>query len=177
MYPIIRVIKELYKNRNAPDLSSDGTHVSWHRCWPQDIDMFLEMNNGRIPTIMELGRFGLAQRVGLIKTLKDRGWGLTVAGTSIRYRKRIKPFVRFKMHSKAVCWDARFIYIAQSIWIGDDCAAHALFRTGVVSKGKLVPTHDVFTATKRDAASPPTPDWVQNWIDAEATRPWPPEQI
>ena len=175
MYPIIRVLKELVKSRGASDLPPDGTHVSYHRCWPQDIDMFMEMNNGRILTIFELGRFGLAKRVGLIKALRENGWGLTVAGTSVRYRKRIKPFVRFRMDSKAVYWDERFIYISQSIWIGDQCACNALFRTGVVKNHKLVPTQEVFTLAKVDSTSPSAPAWVQNWIDAEQTRPWPPD--
>ena len=174
MYPIVRVLKEVAKNRNAPDLQPTGEHVSHHRCWPQDIDMFMEMNNGRILTIFELGRFGLAKRVGLLTALKENGWGLTVAGTSVRYRKRIKPFVKFRMHSNAPCWDDKFIYVNQSIWIDDTCAANALFRTGVVNKGKLVPTADVFAATNRDPVSPAPPDWIQNWIDAEKTRLWPP---
>ncbi len=175
MYPIIRIAKELFLHRSARDLPPDGTHVSWHRCWPQDIDVFMEMNNGRILTIMELGRFGLAQRVGLIDTLRAKGWGLTVAGTSIRYRKRIKPFVRFKMVSRVVAWDDRFFYIVQSIWLGDTCAANSLFRTGVTSKGKLVPAQQVFEAAGKDPTSPAIPGWVQNWIDAESTRAWPPD--
>jgi len=137
--------------------------------------MFMEMNNGRILTIMELGRFGLAQRVGLIKALKDNNWGLTVAGTSVRYRKRIKPFAKFEMRSKAACWDERFIYITQSIWLGEECACHALFRTGVVSNHRLVPTAQALAATGHDLPSPKPESWIQNWIDAEATRPWPPD--
>ena len=175
MYPIVRIIKEIVTNRRAPELGSTDTHVSYHRCWPQDIDMYMEMNNGRILTIFELGRFGLAQRAGLIDILREHGWGLTVAGSSIRYRKRIKPFVRFRMDSRVACWDERFIYLVQSIWIGDDCAANLLIRTGIVSKGKLVPTADVFAAGDKSPISPPAPDWIQNWIDAEKTRVWPPE--
>ena len=136
--------------------------------------MFMEMNNGRILTVMELGRFGLAKRVGLLKALKDQGWGLTVAGTSVRYRKRIKPLVRFRMNSRAACWDDKFIYIDQTIWLGADCACQALFRTGVVKNHRLVPTKEVFETVGKDLTSPETPEWIQNWIDAEKTRPWPP---
>lgn len=175
MYPYIRAIKELIKNRKAKPLTVTGTHVSYHRCWPQDIDMFIEMNNGRIPTIMELGRFGMAMRIGLIKAIREARWGLTVAGTSIRYRKRITPFTRFKMVTKVACWDDRFVYITQSIWVGDSCAAHALFRTGVVNNHRLVSTNEVLEKLGDTTTSPPIPDWIQNWIDAEATRPWPPD--
>jgi hypothetical protein len=69
-------------------------------CLPLDADMFWEMNNGRILTFYDLGRFGLAQRIGLMRTLRDRGWGLVVAGSSVRYRARIRPFQRFELRTR-----------------------------------------------------------------------------
>ncbi len=175
MYPFVRLAKEIWVHRKAPDLPVTGTHVSHHRCWPQDLDGFLEMNNGRILTIFDLGRFGLARRVGLLRVLRQERWGLTMAGVSVRYRKRITPFVAFRMVSRAVGWDHRFFYIDQQIWIGDDCAVQGLYRSAVVERGKLVDPGRVFAALGRDEPSPPLPDWVGAWIDADATRPWPPE--
>ena len=84
MYPMVRLVKEVVKARRMPPLHVLGTHVSHHRCWPQDIDYFFEMNNGRILTILDLGRTGLAQRVGLLRALRENGWGLTIAGSSGR---------------------------------------------------------------------------------------------
>ena len=176
MYPFLRLAKEFVVSRNAPPLDTLGVHVSTHRCWPQDIDGFLEMNNGRILTILDLGRTILARRVGLLKALSENRWGLTMAGVSVRYRKRIRPFVKFKVISRAVGWDDRFFYLDQSIWIGDTCAVQALYRSAVTDKNGLVKPDVVFTAAGKTEDPPPLPDWIQNWIDAEATRPWPPEQ-
>ncbi|MEL6683489.1 MAG: acyl-CoA thioesterase [Pseudomonadota bacterium] len=115
MYPIVRLIKEVLRARKMPALAPLGTHVSYHRCWPHDIDQFIEMNNGRILTILDLGRTGLAQRVGLLRALSKNRWGLTMAGCSVMYRKRIRPFVKFRVVSKCVGWDERFMYLDQSI--------------------------------------------------------------
>ncbi len=175
MYPFIRLAKEMFINRNASALPITGTHVSYHRCWPQDIDVFMEMNNGRILTILDLGRMALGQRAGLLGTLKANGWGLTVAGNSVRYRKRIRPFVRFKLVSRAVGWDARFMYLEQSIWIDGECAVQALFRAAVTDKNGIVEPGRIIEAMDQDKTSPALPTWVQNWIDADATRPWPPQ--
>ena len=175
MYPIVRLAKEMVLHRHAGDLPPLGTHVSHHRCWPQDIDVFMEMNNGRILTILDLGRTVLARRVGLLAALKRNGWGLTMAGVSVRYRRRIKPFVTFRMVSRAIGWDDRFMYLDQSIWIGEDCAVQALYRSAVTDANGLVPPARVFDAMGLAGDRPELPAWVKNWIDAEATRPWPPE--
>ncbi len=33
--------------------------------WPQDIDPFLELNNGRYVTLLDLGRYGFGTRVDI----------------------------------------------------------------------------------------------------------------
>ena len=174
MYPIFRVIKEHLRARRMSPLGPLDTHVSHHRCWPQDIDNFLEMNNGRILSVLDIGRTGLATRVGLINALTRNRWALTMAGCSVRYRRRIRPFVKFRIVSKAVGWDHRFFYIDQSIWIGDECAVQVLYRSAVTDKNGIVAPERVFADVGYDGASPALPDWVKAWADADATRPWPP---
>ena len=71
MYPIVRVVKEYLSASKMPPLTALEAHTSHHRCWPQDIDQYLEMNNGRILSILDIGRTGLAARVGLITALRQ----------------------------------------------------------------------------------------------------------
>ena len=143
MYPIVRLTKEVLNARQKPPLHPLGHHVSWHRCWPQDIDNYLEMNNGRILTILDIGRGGLAQRTGLLDALRANRWGLTIAGSSVRYRKRIRPFAKFRTVSRSVGWGRRFFYLEQTIWLGDDCAVQGLFRAAVTDRnGCLLYTSD-----------------------------------
>ena len=138
--------------------------------------MFLEMNNGRILTLYEFGRFQASVRMGLWALLKERGWGFAVAGTSIRYRRRITPFERYEMRTRIATWDERFVYIEQGMFKRNgDCASHVLFRTAVVKGGRAVPTDEVTAALGITSPRPEPAEWIANWIDAEATRPWPPE--
>jgi hypothetical protein len=51
---------------------------------------------------------------------------------------------------------------------------HALMRTGVTEKGRLVETRRVADAMGLSPDSPPLPDWAASWTDADAKRPWPP---
>lgn len=178
MFPFIRLMNELRRARRMPALeNATDTHVSHHICMPWDLDMFMELNNGRALTLFDLGRMGMAQRVGLIDLLKRERWGMTMAGSSVRYRKRVLLFERFEVRSRAVGFDDKFIYLEQSMWKRNgECANHVLYRTAITDKNGLVRTDRVMKAWGRDPVSPPIPDWVKNWIEAEATRPWPPMQ-
>jgi acyl-CoA thioesterase FadM len=177
MYPFARMVKELVRHRNAAALPPGGTHVSHHRCWPWDIDMWMELNNGRTLTLFDLGRIPLAARTGLVAALRANGWGLTMAGVSVRYRRRIRTFERFEMRSRALCWDDRFVYIEQAMFKADgECANHVLYRSAVTGRDGIVPPAQVMQAMGNDMPSPPVPDWVAAWIAADARRPWPPMQ-
>jgi hypothetical protein len=71
-------------------------------------------------------------RIGLIgKALKANGWGLVVAGASVRYRARIRPFQRFELRTRVVGWDDRFVYIEQ----GDVAGRHLLSPCAFAHRG------------------------------------------
>lgn len=175
MYPIMRMVKELVKHRNAEPLPLTGTHVSTHRCWPSDIDLWMELNNGRTLTLFDLGRIPLARRIGLIDTLRKNRWGMTMAGASVRYRRRIRTFEKITMRSRAVYWDDKFVYLEQSMWKQNgECANQALYRAAITDQHGIVSPATLMEALPKQEPTPDVPEWVQNWIDADATRPWPP---
>lgn len=178
MFPIVRLIKDMLIARKQPPLPLTGTHVSHHICWPWDLDMWLELNNGRAMTLYDLGRSMTAQRVGLIKVITGQRWGLTMAGSTVRFRRRIRGFEKFEMRSRAVCWDEKFIYLEQSMWKRNgECASHVLYRAAVTNKEGIVPPEQVLAHMKMpDARSPDMPGWIAAWCRADATRPWPPMQ-
>jgi len=176
MYPFIRLALTLLTSRRLPPMDPLDLHVSQHRCWPVDCDIFMEMNNGRILTLYEMGRFQASVRMGLWPLLKKNRWGLTVAGTSIRYRRRITPFERYETRTKIATWDERFVYIEQGMYkTNGECASHVLFRTAVLEKGRAVPTDRLVDALGITQERPEPAQWIKNWIEAEATRTWPPE--
>ncbi|NDW54751.1 acyl-CoA thioesterase [Aliiroseovarius sp. PrR006] len=175
MYPFVRMIKEMIKYAKAEPLPIDGVHISHHRCWPWDIDLWRELNNGRTLTMYDLGRIPLAGRTGLSRALIKNRWGLTMAGASVRYRKRIRTFARFEMRSRLVGWDDKFFYVEQTMWLEDDCANQIVYRSAVTDRNGIVSTDKVRTTIGHSGPPPILPEWVQAWIAADATRPWPPE--
>ncbi|MFY0595321.1 MAG: acyl-CoA thioesterase [Cognatishimia sp.] len=177
MYPYLRMIWGWQRAKALPKMAIDATHVSSHRCWPQDIDMWMELNNGRTLTMYDLGRIPMGVRVGLMDALQRKGWGLTVAGSVVRYRRRIRPFEKFEMRSRGLFWDDKFLYVEQSIWKKNgECANHAVFRTAVTGKSGIVNPELVVQELGYEGASPVAPEWVKQWLKAEDMRPWPPMQ-
>ncbi len=178
MYPVIRMVGEMIRAGRAGPLPLFGTHVSAHRCWPQDIDLWVELNNGRTLTLLDLGRIPLSRRIGLVARVRARGWGMTVAGVSVRYRRRIRLFQRFEMRSRLAGWDARFFYFDQTMWNrAGECTTQALYRIAVVGADGIVAPGQVLQTWQPDAQPPVLPDWIAAWIEADRRRPWPPERV
>ncbi|SLN14992.1 hypothetical protein AQS8620_00255 [Aquimixticola soesokkakensis] len=177
MYPFIRIFWHLRRARSQPKTGLLDALVSHHYCMPWDLDLWRELNNGRTLTLYDLGRVPMLVTTGMADICRAKRWGMTVAGASVRYRKRITMFERLQMRSRAVGWDEKFIYVEQSMWTAQgECANHVLLRMALVSKAGIVPPVDMLNALGAAEVSPVLPDYVQNWIAADATRPWPPMQ-
>lgn len=176
MYPFLRLALQMVRARSAPPLGVLDVHMSRHLCLPWDLDGFGELNNGRVLTLYDLGRFGMASRIGLFGVLRRRRWGLAVAGASVRYRRRITAFQRIEMRTRVAGWDARFFYIMQSMWVGGVCCSEALLRTAVVARGRSVASAEVAGELGLGSGSPAMPAWIVAWVEAEGMRPWPPEE-
>ena len=176
MYPFARTLKELFRANRMPRFETlTDEHVSHHICWPHDLDFWLELNNGRAMSLYDIGRTAMGLRAGLIDAVRKNRWALTMAGSTTRFRRRIRGFERFEMRSRAVCWDERFMYLEQSMWKQNgECASHVLYRAAVTDPNGIVLPSKVLEAMGQPGTSPPMPDWVKAWCEADAGRPWPP---
>lgn len=176
MYPIFRLVKETWLYARAPALPLKGTHVSQHICWPWDLDPWMELNNGRTLTLFDLGRMPVNRRTGMIDVLRRQGWGMTVAGSSVRYRRRVRAFHRVQMVSRFLGWDGRFFYMEQSMWRKGEALNHILLRLAVTDANGIVAPERVI-AVHGSTDDGTLPDWAQAWIAADARRPWPPTGV
>jgi len=175
MYPFARMAGVLWKARGEPRVSPLKRTTCTFRCHPWDIDQFFEMNNGRQLTLYDLGRFDLAVKIGLWDVLKREGWGLVVAGGSVRFRKRIRMFDKIIMHTQLVGLDERWTYIQQSMEVAGVPCSSFLVRVAATEKGRAVKTQKVMEALGLADIVLEPEDWVAAWIKADAQRPWPPE--
>ncbi len=175
MYPYIRAAYAMVKARSLPPMGLYDTHVSQHRAWPWDTDVFGELNNGRILTLFELGRWQSTVRLGLIRPFLRGGLSLAVAGVSVRYRKRVPIFQRYRMQTRMLGYGERFFYVDQTIWQADTCMNQMLLRAAIRDKSGTVPPKVFLENMAMGTDQPGLPDWVKAWMTADDGRPWPPE--
>ncbi|MGR3321899.1 MAG: acyl-CoA thioesterase [Pseudooceanicola sp.] len=178
MYPFIRIVAHSAYWKSRP-LSPWATHVSHHRVLPWDLDTMRELNNGLTLTIYDMGRIPFAVRTGFWDALRADGMSFTIAGSALRYRKRITLWQKLEQRTRIAGWDERFLYFDQSLWTDPEtCAGQGVFRSAVVRKGKMVGIEDaVIPLLDRPgiaAEKPVLPDWMAQWAAAEKARPWPP---
>ncbi|MFS4437048.1 acyl-CoA thioesterase [Paracoccaceae bacterium GXU_MW_L88] len=175
MYPALRFGWHYWRAKDMSKLELEDVHEFEMRCHPGDIDFWMEMNNGRVLTLYDIGRLSWMRRVGAIDTFKDKGWGITVAGSTPRYRRRVRLFNKFRLRTGVIGRDERFIYMMQSMWLGETCCNSALLRLAATDESGIVATDRIADAFGRPDWRPELPRWVQGWIDNEVHRTWPPE--
>ncbi|MDO6461291.1 acyl-CoA thioesterase [Granulosicoccaceae sp. 1_MG-2023] len=177
MYPVSRLISTLIRARFSAPLSADQTSEIRFRVRPWDLDMFMEMNNGRVLTLFDLGRFDLSVRNGLMRLLRKHRWGLVVAGSTVLYRKRIRLFDPVSLQTRLAGLDERWVYIEQTMSVRGTPANSVLLRTAVTEGGRILPTERLIAELGyQDRPLPQLNHWQQAWIDSERLRPWPPQQ-
>lgn len=174
MYPLFRLLSGRIRAAFKDKVSIGQAVETTFYCRPWDLDMFMEMNNGRVLTLYDLGRFELAARSGLMTVLRQQRWGLVVAGASVRYRKRVKLFDKVTMHTQIAGFDERWIYIVQSMWVRGEATSSVLLRTGVTHRGKVIPSVAIKQAMNQESWELAPTGWVKEWIDSEEHRQWPP---
>lgn len=176
MYPFIRSAITLLRAKKRPRLAITDSSILHFTAMPWDCDMFGEVNNGRQLTLFEQGRWDLAARCGLVDLLRKKRWGLVVAGSSVRYRKRIRPLDKIECHTQLAAVDDKWFYMSQSFWVDGQPCSHALFRTAVTQSGGIVDSHTVLEAMGLNWDRP-IPDWVSAWHQSDDMRPWPPQDL
>ncbi|MDO5650877.1 MAG: acyl-CoA thioesterase [Moraxella sp.] len=177
MYPFFRLGKTLARSiidtKKGNSLPLDGTSEIHLKASIRDMDNFMEMNNGRIVTMFDLGRYDLSVRTGLGKLLLKNRWGLVVAGSSIQYRKRIRPMDKVTIKTRLTGIDERWFYIEQSMWANGVPTSAILLRTGITNKGRALPTQTVLDALGEPNFRLPLSEWVQAWANADKLRVFP----
>ncbi|OWU86231.1 thioeseterase [Oceanicola sp. 22II-s10i] len=181
MYPFIRITTQVLRYKSRPIAPWD-THVSHHRILPWDLDVMAELNNGLTLTIYDMGRIPFAVRTGVWDLFKANGMALTIAGSSVRYRRRLTLFERIEQRTRIAGWDSRFIYFDQSLWTDPEtCAGQGVFRAAVVKNRKMVNIDEVVVPLvdrpEIHANRPHLPGWISAWAEADNARPWPPERV
>ena len=162
MYPYLRLIRVLAQSKLKPnmDFHSKDCDVIKMRVWPQDIDPFWELNNGRYVTLLDLGRFAFGGRVNIYKFLKKHNWALTITGTYNEYRHRLRLFQSFHLKTQIIGYDENWFYFFQKLDRKNKVHMASIVKFSFTSKNGIVKPKEVLEAS----GQPYEPDKLPTWI-------------
>jgi acyl-CoA thioesterase FadM len=138
------------------------------RVLPNDLDTNFHMNNGRYLTLMDLGRFDMMLRLGVVRTLLRRRWNPVLASVTVRFRRELSPFQRYELRTRILCWDERWIFLEQRFTRGAELVAVGVAKSVVVGPQGRVAPRELVAALGYGVASPPVPPGIRAWQEAEA---------
>ncbi|GGP24827.1 acyl-CoA thioesterase [Silvimonas amylolytica] len=137
------------------------------RVYPNDLDVFRHVNNGRYFTMLDLARVDLMQRSGLADKVAAAGWFPVVAMETMHFRKALKLWQRFEVQTTVVGWDEKSIYLEHRIERNGETMGIAYIRARFLRKtGGSVTTQELMALGGIPHDSPPLPDWLSNWGNA-----------
>jgi acyl-CoA thioesterase FadM len=163
-----RLLLLLLGVRFRPRLGPLDESVLRFTVWPTDLDLNLHMNNSRYLAIMDLGRTDLVLRMGVLRELRRRRWNPVVGHLTIRYRRSLAPFQRYHLRTRMVCWDERAFYLEQRFERGGELMARAVVRGVFLGPDGRVPTARLVELSPTPLRSPPMPQAMRKWIEAES---------
>jgi acyl-CoA thioesterase FadM len=110
---LIRLFWFIFTAHRRSRVSTLGLCVSEFRVLPNDLDVLMHMNNGRYFSIMDIARVDLMARSGLWPELKARGWYPVVVHERMSFRRSLKVWQRYTVHSEVLGWDEKHIAMSQ----------------------------------------------------------------
>ena len=162
MYPVLRLIKVLVKSKLQKKIAFDSAHNECIklRVLPQDIDLFMELNNGRYVTLLDLGRFSYGAKVNMGRFLKKNNWSLTIVGTYNEYRHRLRLFQSFVLETKIIGYDEKWFYFFQKIQRNGKTHMASVVKFAYTSKKGLVFPKEVINAMGIKYNPNELPTWI-----------------
>lgn len=157
-----------------PKLAMHEVSTSRFRVWPTDLDILRHMNNGKYLSIMDVARFDLIQRTGVLTVFTREGWYPVVVGQTISYRKSLNPWMAFAVESRIIGFDEQAVYIEQRFVRPDasgesEVYARAVVRGRILKRsGGVVRMEELIEKTGADEAMFEVPEEILAW--GRATR-------
>ncbi len=138
---------------------------------PTDLDIAGHINNGRYLSLLDLVRFDLMDRVGLVTVARRlKAWPVLGAIT-VRYRRELRLWQPFTITARILCWDEKSVYFEHRFIDRDGVVAcHALARGLLRDRKGALPVSSLLAELGHALDSPDWPDAVRQWAAAEAAQ-------
>ena len=139
------------------------TSVYHFRVLPFDCDINLHLTNARYHSFADLTRLYLIAQINILKDFKKNKWFPVVLASEINFYKPILPFQKFRMETRFVGWDDKYVYFDQTYWVKNQLCAQSTVKGALTHKGKLVSMTVVQEKIGKEISSPELSPIVKKW--------------
>ena len=132
---------------------------------PSDLDVLLHVNNGVYLSMLDAARVDMMLRSGFAKLVRRAGYYPVVAAETIRFRRSLKLFERFRVDTRVLGWDDKAFVLEHRFMLRETLAAEAVVRVRFLKRsGGGVDTAPLLElAGKAGIAAPELPEWIASW--------------
>ena len=141
------------------------------RVWPNDLDFNMHVNNGRILTMLDLGRFRLLHDTQLLKPSIKKRWLPVLGSAKVHFLRPLFFWDKLDIHTKVLFWDEKWIYLEQSIYVKEHLKVTAMLKAMFLSKeGERITPQQMMDLLPEPINKPNMPRKLQAWLHAEKER-------
>ncbi|MFC1839363.1 acyl-CoA thioesterase [Thermodesulfobacteriota bacterium] len=81
------------------------------RVLPNDVDININMNNGRYLTICDLSRVDMFIRTGIAKTIIMERWKSVISEHTMKIKKPLNLFQKYELKMEEISWDDKSFHM------------------------------------------------------------------
>jgi acyl-CoA thioesterase FadM len=133
------------------------------RVLPNDLDFNGHMTNGRYLTVADVGRMDYVVRTGTLRVALQQRAKPVVADVNARFRRELRPFQAFELHTRLLGWDGKWTYMEHRFVCKGRVAGVVVMRGTFVNKHGAVPPATFAQALGLGGESPPLPPFLSAW--------------
>ena len=137
------------------------------RVLPNDLDVIRHLTNSRYLAFCDLARLDWLQRSGHWSQITARGWYPVVTAQTITYRRSLKLWEKFHVHSRMLGVDDRNTYVEQTFVRRGETVARAVVQARFLKRsGGSVSQSELEELVGGYPADLELPSWVKEWADS-----------
>jgi acyl-CoA thioesterase FadM len=163
VFPWIRLIRTALTCIGKPRIDVLDTTCIRLRVWPNDLDLNLHVNNGRYLALADIARMHWFVRSGAVGVARGQRAAPIVGDAVAKFRRDLKPFQKFEIHSRMLGWDTRWGFMEHRF------VRHGRVLGVVAVRGVFKgPNGPIAPQVFLDAlgiphAAPELPQWIVEW--------------
>ena len=125
-----------------------------------DVDV-TRMFSWRYCGLMDLARVDLMVRQGFFMKVLRQGYAPLVASQFITYKKSLRLFQKYEIHSRFAAWDDQWAYLEHRFVVNGETIACGYVKGLFRSARRKLPIPEMFALGGDYTSSPPFPNWTK----------------